>query len=138
MDARMEQKGLRVLEADKAFFTKLTTTISKLLIPTKVGINGMLISVKRNGVLKAYENYVEINKQDDREKKEIAYKKYEDAFALYLESVDKYVMDSIYKKVKNNTASAFERNSLAKYYEVVHIKETEYVEYKYKKQRFYI
>ena len=32
--------------------------------------------------------------------KEVNFKKYEDMFALYLESIDKYVMDSIYHKVK--------------------------------------
>ena len=53
----MEEKSLRVY-SDKKFFTKLTNTITKLLIPTKIGINGMLISIKRNNVLKAYENYI--------------------------------------------------------------------------------
>ena len=38
----MEEKSLRVY-SDKKFFTKLTNTITKLLIPTKIGINGMLI-----------------------------------------------------------------------------------------------
>ena len=47
-------------------------------------------------------------------------------------------MDSIYKKVKNNTATEFEKNALSNYYEVTHIKETEYLEYKYKKQLYLI
>ncbi|MFR8103929.1 MAG: hypothetical protein ACLU8F_02420 [Clostridia bacterium] len=132
----MEQKGLRVLETDKTFFSKLTNTISKLLIPTRVGINGMLIAVKRNNVLKNYELYIASKNEENPEKKEQISRKYEDTYALYLESVDKYIMDSIYKKVKNNTATAFERNSLSGYYEVVHLKETEYIEYKYKKQKF--
>ena len=46
---------------EKTFFSKLSNTITKLLIPTKIGINGMLISIKRNNVLKAYEVYL-INK----------------------------------------------------------------------------
>ena len=59
----MEEKSLRVY-ADKKFFAKLTDTISKLLIPTKIGINGMLISIKRNNVLKSYEAYVEAQKEN--------------------------------------------------------------------------
>ena len=47
----MEQKAIRILESDKTFFRKITNTLTKLLIPTKVGINGMLISIKRNAVL---------------------------------------------------------------------------------------
>lgn len=132
----MAERGLRVLEADKTFFGKITNTITKLLIPTRVGINGLLILTKRNNVLKAYENYTDEDNNDETNKKEILLKKYEDMYALYLESIDKYVMDSIYKKVKNNTASDFERNALSQYYNVVHLKETQYIEYKYRKQKY--
>lgn len=45
-------------------------------------------------------------------------------------------MDSIYKKVRNNTASEFEKNALSKYYEVTSLKETEYMDYKYRKQKY--
>ena len=45
-------------------------------------------------------------------------------------------MDSIYKKVKNNTASEFERDALARYYEVTSLKEKEYMDYKYRKQKY--
>ena len=131
----MEQKQLRVLESDKTFFTKITTTISKILMPTKVGLNGMLITLKRNNVLKLYENYNNLIDIEDTVKKEQIKKKYEDAYTLYLESIDKYIMDSIYKKVKANTASNFEKNALSKYYTIIHLKENEYIEYKYKKQK---
>ena len=45
-------------------------------------------------------------------------------------------MNSIYNKVKNNTASEFEKNALSRYYEVTSLKENEYVEYKYRKQKY--
>jgi len=134
----MEQRGLRVIAADKTFFTKITNTISKLLIPTRVGFNGIVVSIKRNNVVKAYENFVETSKKDVTEKKDIKANRYEEAYALYLESIDKYIMDSIYKKVKNGTASEFEKVSLSNYYEITHLKETEYLEYKYKKQKYLI
>ncbi len=129
----MEERGLRVARTDGAFFSKISTTISKLLIPTKIGINGMLITIKRNSVLKNYEIYTN---NEDKEKEESLQKKYEDAFILYLESIDKYVMDSIYKKVKARTATQFEEEALSKYYTVIHLKETQYLEYKYRKQKY--
>lgn len=132
----MAERGLRVLEQEKTFFGKITGTITNLLIPTKVGINGLLIHAKRNNMLKAFENYINQENHDETDKKEILSKKYEDMFALYLESIDKYIMDSIYKKVKNNTATSFEKNALSKYYMVVHLKETQYIEYKYRKQKY--
>ena len=131
----MEEKSLRVY-TDKKFFTKITNTITKLLIPTRIGINGMLISIKRNNVLKAYENYTE--GQEEALKQNELEKKYEDCFSLYLESIDKHMMDNVYKKVKNDTATAFEKEALSKYYMVIHLKDTEYLEYKYRKQIFLI
>ena len=132
----MEQRSLKVLDTNKTFFTKISTTISKLLIPTKVGINGLLISMKRNNVLKAYEVYTENKENDDGAKKEQAMQKYEEAYSLYLEAIDKYIMDSVYKKVKSGAASSFESEALSKYYTIVHLKDEEYVEYKHRKQKY--
>ena len=127
----MEERSLRITGTDKTFFNKITNTLTKILIPTKIGLNGMLISIKRNSLLKAYENYV----SDENNNEELE-KKYNTAYEAYLESLDKYVMDSVYKKVKNNTASEFEKNALAKYYEVTSLKENEYNEYRYRKQKY--
>ena len=131
----MEERSLRVYQ-EKTFFSKISNTITKLLIPTKIGINGMLISIKRNNALKAFEQYRQIENIESQEKQEQISKKFEDIYALYLESIDKYIMDSIYKKVKNDTATDFEKNALSQYYAIVHLKETEYLEYKYKKQMY--
>ncbi len=130
---KMEERSLRITGADKTFFNKITNTLTKLLIPTKIGINGMLISMKRNNVIKAFENYQMDNENYDSEELE---KKYDSAYETYLASLDKYVMDSIYKKVKNETATEFEKNALSKYYEVTSLKEHEYIEYKYRKQKY--
>lgn len=130
----MEERSLRITGADKTFFNKITNTLTKMLIPTRIGINGMLISIKRNTMLKAFEIYISDN--DEYDKEDVQEKKYEETYTAYLEALDKYVMDSIYKKVKNNTASDFEKNALAKYYEVTSLKENEYIEYKYRKQKY--
>ena len=129
----MEERSLRITGANTTFFNKITKTLSKMLIPTRIGINGMLISIKRNSVIKAYENYTKENENYNEEELE---KKYDDAYTAYLESLDKYVMDSIYKKVKNNTATEFEKDALARYYEVTSLKEKEYMDYKYRKQKY--
>ena len=126
----MEETSLRITGANKSFINKISNTISKILIPTKIGINGMLISVKRNSMIKAFEHFNSVEEKDNFEKK------YEETYIAYLEALDKYVMDSVYKKVKNNTASDFEKEALSKYYGVISLKENEYVEYKFRKQKF--
>ena len=128
----MEEKSLRITGTDKKFFNKITKTLTKILIPTQLTLNGMRISVKRNAVIKAYENIIKSNETD----KTSLEKKYEEVYTIYLEALDKYVMDSIYKKVRNNVASEFERQALANYYNVTKLKETEYIEYKYRKQKY--
>ena len=129
----MEERSLRVVGTDKTFFNKLTNTLTKLLIPTQIGINGMRIGIKRNALIKAYE-ILENEKGTSRQ--ESAEKKYEDAYTAYLEALDKYVLDTIYKKVKNETATKLESTALSQYYGIVQLKENEYIEYKYRKQKY--
>lgn len=128
----MEEKSLRITGTDKTFFNKITKTLTKILIPTQISLNGMRISVKRNSLLKAY---ISLTKTEETDKKELE-EKYNAAYTAYLESLDKYVMDSIYKKVKNDSASDFEKQALANYYNVTRLKENEYTEYKYRKQKY--
>ena len=88
----MEEKSLRVVGTDKTFFNRLTSTLTKFLIPTQIGINGIKISMKRSALIKAYEATEE---EVEPNKKEIIEKKYEDAYTAYLEALDKYVLDTI-------------------------------------------
>lgn len=131
----MEEKSLRITGTNKTFLNKITNTLTKILIPTKIGINGMLISIKRNNLLKAFENY---NSDSEAYNKDELEKKYSSAYETYLDALDKYVMDSIYKKVRNGTASEFEKDAMSRYYEVTSLKENEYIEYKYRKQKYLI
>lgn len=129
----MEERSLK-LYTEKTIFNRITNTLTKMLIPTKIGINGMLISVKRNSMLKSYEATIKENIEES--KKEALHKKYEDMYALYLDSIDKYIMDSIYKKVKNDVATEVEKNALSRYYAVTQLKDSQYIEYKYRKQKY--
>ena len=103
----MEQKSLRVLDTNKTFFSKITSTITKMLIPTKLSINNMMISIKRNNLIKAYSNYITAVEEDDTEKKDSLLNRYEESYSLYLEAIDKYIIDSVYKKVKNRHSIRF-------------------------------
>ena len=74
----VEEKSLKITGANKTFLNRLSNTISKLLIPTKVGINGMLISAKRNNLLKVFEKYT--SEELETDEKDIYEKKYERGF----------------------------------------------------------
>ena len=126
------EKSLRVYDSKKTFFSKIGSTFGKLLTPTKTGINNWLVGMKRSNLIKNYKNVVKA----PEEKKDIFEKKYEDAYSLYLESIDQLIIDTIYKKARMNMASEFEKDALAKYYNVIHLKENDETEYKLKKQQY--
>jgi hypothetical protein len=128
----MEERSLKVLPAESTFINRISGTLSKLMLPTKIGLNSWLISIKRTNAIKAFEAM----QKEDGSKKEQLTKHYDDTYSLYLEAIDKFIMDSIYKKVKSGTASTFERTALSRYYGIVQLKDSEYLEYKYQKQRF--
>ena len=132
----VEERSLKVLSNDTTFFSKVSNTLTKLLTPTKIGINGMMINIKRSSAIKNFELYKESEETSDVAKKDQYRNRYEESYTLYLESIDKHIMDSIYTKVKNNIASTFEKDALSNYYTIVHLKDTEYLEYKYRKQKF--
>ena len=132
----MQERSLKVYNTDKTFFVKISNKLTQLLMPTKFGINNIMISIKRSNVIKAYNTYKEVLNENDTEKEEAANQKYEDTYALYLESIDKYVMESLYKKVKNDMATQFEKEALSNYYTIVNLKDKYYTEYKYRKQKY--
>ena len=127
-----EEKSLKVYDTRRTFFSKIGSTLGKILTPTKLGFNNLLVSMKRSSMIKNYKNM--INAKQGKE--EVNEKKFEESYSLYLDSIDQLIMDSIYKKVKNGTATEFEKDALSNYYEVIHLKQTEYLEYKYKKQQY--
>ena len=130
----MEQRSLRVVDSNKTFFGKISSTLSRIMILTKIGINSMMITFKRNNLLKSYE--AKLKEGLDEDKKKLAEDKFQEAYTLYLEAIDKYIMDSVYKKVKLDAASDFEKDAMGNYYKITALKENEYIEYKYRKQKY--
>ena len=53
----MEERSLRISGANGTLFNRLSNTLTKIINPTKEGINSMFITIKRNNMLKAYETY---------------------------------------------------------------------------------
>ena len=127
-----EEKSLKVYDTRRTFFSKIGSTLGKILTPTKLGFNNLLVSMKRSSMIKNYKNM--INAKQGKE--EVNEKKFEESYSLYLDSIDQLIIETIYKKVRINTASDFEKEALSKYYNIIHLKENDEIEYKYKKQQY--
>ncbi len=59
----MEERSLKVLANDTTFFNKISNTLTKLLIPTKVGFNGMMINIKHTKITELLENIMAAQKK---------------------------------------------------------------------------
>ena len=66
------------------------------MLPTKIGLNSWLISIKRTNAIKAYEAM----QKEEGSKKEQLTKHYDDTYSLYLEAIDKY--QSLVDELKTN------------------------------------
>lgn len=127
-----EEKSIRLYDTKKTFFARIGSTFSKIITPTKAGINSMLVSMKRSAVVRSYKNFTNCKGKNE----DSLEAKFEEAYSLYLEAIDQLVIETIYKKVRQDIATDFEKDALSKYYNIIHLKENDELEYKYKKQQY--
>ena len=119
---------------DLGGFKRLTKAFSLFFLPAELNYNSYKISNKRKQLVKAYDVFNKTITVEDASKKEKALEKYENLYVEYLEYIDKYILDSIRKKVMSGKASEFEKEALIKYHKVASNKDEEYIEYKFRKQ----
>ena len=72
----MEERSLKVLANHTTYFNKISVTLTKLLTPTKIGINSMMISIIRSALIKAFEQVSVLKDSTDVTKKEQAEKRF--------------------------------------------------------------
>lgn len=125
-----------VQNSDLSVFKRFTKALNLFLLPSKLNFNSYQIIKRRKQLVKAYNIYNETLTVEDASKKEKALEKYENIYIEYLECIDKYIMDSIRKKVMNAKATEFEKEALVEYHKVTTQKDEEYIEYKYRKQKY--
>lgn len=125
-----------VSNSDLGVFTKFTKSLKLFLVPSRINFNSYQVTKKRKQLVKAYDVYHKTLTVEDASKKEKALEKFDNLYVEYLENIDKYIMDSIRKKVMTGKASEFERDALSQYHKVASGKDEEYIEYKFMKQKY--
>lgn len=135
----MEQaksKTLKIITTNTNFIGRVASTIRNILVPTKIGMNSFLIAMKRRAYIKSEKILEKVKEAPSKSQREEAERKYNIAYEEYLEAIDKYIMDSIYAKVRTDRATKVEKRALADYYKINTNKSEQYEEYKNKKQLF--
>ena len=128
----VRENSLRIYDTKRTFFSKIGSTFSKIFEPTREGINNLIINSKRNNVLKGFKACQNVKEQ----KKVIADRNFEMYYSLYMDAIDDLIINTIYKKVRNNVASEFEKEAMGRYYNIIHLKEDDDIEFKLRKQQY--
>lgn len=112
---------------------KALNNINKVLYSGSALYN-FVINSKRNSLLKASANYEEITNIPSESKRKAVTEKYEKVYDNYLNTLEKYITDTIYTRAQKRVSSIKENKILSQYYEANSLKGSEYCEYKYKRQ----
>ena len=128
----VRENSLRIYDTKRTFFSKIGSTFSKIFEPTREGINNLIINSKRNNVLKGFKACQNVKDQ----KKASADRNFEMYYSLYMDAIDDLIINTIYKKVRNNVASEFEKDAMGRYYNIIHLKEDDDVEFRLRKQQY--
>ena len=103
-----------VSNSDLGFIKRFSKALNLFLLPSKINFNSYQMTKRRRQLVKAYEIYNQTLTVEDARKKEKAFEKYEDLYVDYLENIDRYIMDSIRKKVMNGKATEFEKEEIGR------------------------
>lgn len=137
-DFDQKDNQLIVVKEHNNLFDKAIKNLSKTIYFSNGSFKNIFIGMKRSKVIRAFRKYKNISNIPDEEKRELINKRYDNAYNEYLIALDNYVVSCIYPKVKDNKGSYEENKIIERYLEISNLKETEHMEYKYKRQRFLI
>lgn len=123
-------------EKNNNLFNRAIKNFQNVICLSNKGFKGIAIKIKRRNIIREYERYMNIAKYTNANKREIIEKKYNVAYDTYLKALNTYITDNIYQKVLENKGSYDENKLIQEYLQIVELKDIDYMEYKYKRQKF--
>lgn len=119
--------SLELYKPNNSALNRFSKLFSKIQKKQKNGINSINVNLRRNSMTKKYNAWLDDEKNED---------KFIKAYNLYIEALNDYMMNKIYKKVKMECANDYEKKILSEYYYVLKLKEELYDEYKLRKEKY--
>ena len=108
--------------------------MNKILYSPSGSFFNIAINSKRNAVVKNFLLSENFEKASSEKKRNQMMSKYEKVYDSYLAMLESYITETIYNKSKKKVSSIKENKVLSSYYEVINLKSTDFVEYKYRRQ----
>ncbi len=126
-----EQVQLKLVKrTEEGFFGKAMSNIGRAVYSSGSSLYTLLISTKRSSVLKHFANYNNAMEIVDENKRNSVIAKYQKVFENYLNTLEKYITETIYTKMQKKVSNMEEDKIMASYYEINALKGIDHVEYK--------
>ena len=126
-----EQVQLKLVKrTEEGFFGKAISNIGRAVYSSGSSLYTILISTKRNSLLKHFASYKTSMEIADENKRNSVVSKYEKIFENYLSTLEKYITETIYTKMQKKVSNLEEDKIMASYYEINALKGVDHVEYK--------
>lgn len=130
-----EQVQLKLVKrTEEGFFGKAISNIGRAVYSSGSSLYTLLISTKRSSVLKNFASYSSVMQVADENKRNSITSKYEKTFENYLNTLEKYITETIYTKMQKKVSNMEEDRIMASYYEINALKGVDHVEYKNRRQ----
>lgn len=123
-----------VKRTDDGVFGKAINNLNKILYSPSGSFFNIAINSKRNTVVKNFLLSENFEKASSEKKRNQLMSKYEKGYEAYLNMLESYITETVYNKSKKKVSSIKENKLLSNYYEVINLKSTDFVEYKYRRQ----
>lgn len=126
-----EQVQLKLVKrTDEGFFGKAISNIGKAVYSSGSSLYTILITTKRSSLLKHYSNYKTVMEVVDENKRNSIIAKYQKVYENYLNTLEKYITETIYTKMQKRVSNLEEEKIMSTYYEINALKGIDHVEYK--------
>lgn len=126
-----EQVGLKLAKrTEEGFFGKAISNIGKAVYSSGSSLYTILISTKRSSVLKHFSSYKTLMEIPEEKKRDAIKAKYEKVFENYLNTLEKYITETIYTKMQKRASNIEEEKIMSSYYEISALKGIDHVEYR--------
>jgi len=126
-----EQVQLKLAKrTDEGFFGKALSNIGKAVYSSGSSLYTLVIATKRNSIIKHFATYKTSMQIADEKKRNAVVTKYEKTYENYLNTLEKYITETIYTKMQKRASNLEEEKIMASYYEINALKGIDHVEYK--------
>ena len=123
-----------VKRTEDGVFGRAINNLNKMLYSPSGSFFNLAINSKRNNVVKNFLLTDDMAKATNEKKRTQMISKYEKVYDSYLNMLESYITETIYNKAKKKVTSIKENKLLSDYYEVIALKSSDFVEYKYRRQ----